>query len=134
MPCRSAREAGRAARDDLGYTNELLDKRLTEDNEAGPEIKNLGMGFLGQFMRTGNDGGELDRSAIIGNSFILQLAGHETTADALLYTIVFLACFPEARRRLQQDLDAVLGDTELTEWEYGKVVTALLASHVGAAM
>ncbi|KAM3518310.1 hypothetical protein NHJ13051_008295 [Beauveria bassiana] len=68
MPFRSAREAGRAARDDLGYANELLDKRLAEDNEAGPDMKNLGMGFLDQLVRTGNDGGELDRSAIIGNS------------------------------------------------------------------
>ncbi|KAM3512140.1 hypothetical protein MY11210_004204 [Beauveria gryllotalpidicola] len=134
MPFKSAREAGRAARDYLKYTNELLDKRLAENNEAGSEMKNLAMDFLGQLVRTGNDGSELDRSAIIGNSFILRLAGHETTADALLYTIALLACFPEAQRRLQQDLDAVLGDTEPTEWECGKVVTALLASHVGAAM
>ncbi|OAA71439.1 Cytochrome P450 [Cordyceps fumosorosea ARSEF 2679] len=134
MPLASARQAGREARDYLKYSNELLEKRLLEDKQAGGEMKSLGMDFLGHLVRTGNDGTALDREAIIGNSFILQLAGHETTANALFFTIVFLACFPEAQRRLQQDLDEVLGDTEPSAWEYAKVVPALLASNVGAAM
>lgn len=134
MPFKTARQAGIETRDYLKYTDELLEKRLADDRQAGQELPGLGMDFLGHLVRKGNNGSGLDRTAIIGNTFILQLAGHETVANALFHTIVFLACFPAAQRRVQADLDAVLGDAEPSTWEYGKVVDALLATNVGAAI
>src|SRR5689334_21751967 len=39
----------------------------------------------------------------------LFLAGHETTAFALAWTIDLLGCNPEARARLEAEVDAALG-------------------------
>ncbi|TQW00286.1 hypothetical protein V2A60_001384 [Cordyceps javanica] len=133
MPFKDARQAGRDARNFLQYSNELLENRLSEAEQSGVKSESSSKDFLSHLVRTGRDGSGLDRRAMLGNSFILQLAGHETTANALFNTMVYLACFPEAQRRVQQDVDAVVGDTEPSDWEYGKVVNALLASYVGAA-
>ncbi len=38
--------------------------------------------------------------------------GHDTTAAAISWTIYFLGCYPEVQRRLQEEIDAVLGRDE----------------------
>lgn len=42
------------------------------------------------------------------------LAGHETTANALTWTFYLLSQHPEAARRLEEEVDAVLGDRRPT--------------------
>ncbi len=37
------------------------------------------------------------------------LAGYETTANALAFTVYLLACNPRAQQRLLDEVDAVLG-------------------------
>lgn len=134
MPFQSTKAIARQVRDYSKYCNELLDKRLADDTRGEP-AKQPGMDFLGQVARTSSEdnGSEVNRAAILSNAFVLQVAGHETTARTLYHTLVFLACHPEAQRRVQEDLDTVLGETEPSTWEYGQTVNALLASHVGAA-
>jgi cytochrome P450 len=42
------------------------------------------------------------------------IAGHETTANAMAFTLYLLAEHPEIKVRLQQELSAVLGDSEIS--------------------
>ncbi|KAJ3483803.1 hypothetical protein NLG97_g7217 [Lecanicillium saksenae] len=137
MPLEDAKRAARAARDYVKYCNELLDRRLAEAKQKRPdnETEAVGMDLLGHLARTGHDdGGVPDRALILGNAFILQLAGHETTATTMHHLLIFLACHPEVQRGVQRDVDAVVGDAEPSTWEYSKVVNALLGSHAGAAV
>ncbi|KAJ6785447.1 hypothetical protein PWT90_07109 [Aphanocladium album] len=137
LPFDIPKRAAQEARDYVKYCNELLDMRLAEAKQWRPEAKTsaVGMDLLGHLARTGHDDGrEPDRRLILGNAFILQLAGHETTATAMHHIIILLACHPEMQRRMQKDVDSVVGDADPSTWEYSKVVNALLGSHVGAAV
>ena len=57
----------------------------------------------------GGDGEGMSDRQIRDEAMTLFLAGHETTANALAWTFLLLARHPGERRRLEQELDAVLG-------------------------
>ena len=49
------------------------------------------------------------------------LAGHETSANALAWSLALLSAYPAARERLEQELDAVLGDRDPGPEDAGKL-------------
>ncbi len=57
----------------------------------------------------------LSDEEILGNIFIYNLAGHETTANALAYSIMLLAAYPEYQDWLAEELDSVLGEQKNIE-------------------
>jgi cytochrome P450 len=108
-----------------------------------------GMDIMGQLVRTsygdnGADGSKgskkdgkmasLTDAEIIGNAFIMIVAGHETTANTMHFTVLELAGNPAAQRLVQRDLDNIFGKAEPSTWDYESSVNPLLASYVGAAM
>lgn len=102
------------------------------------------MDIMGSLVATSyqdnQDGGksgniQLDDSEIIGNAFIMFLAGHETTANVMHFTMLELANNPAAQRRLQQDIDAILGrDSDPASWNYEEKIAAMQGSMLGAVM
>jgi cytochrome P450 len=81
---------------------EILDSKNPDDD---------GMDLMGAMMRTSGhvpgtppaqkqDSG-LSRDEIIGNAFILFLAGHETAANSIHFVILFLATRPAFQRKVQ---------------------------------
>jgi len=50
----------------------------------------------------------LSDSDIFGNAFVLMLAGHETTTNALHFSLVLLALNWNTQKRLQEDIDKTL--------------------------
>ena len=62
------------------------------------------------------------------------VAGHETTANIMNFGLVFLAMHPAAQRRLQQDVDGIVGGRAAEEWDYEGTTNALQASMVGACV
>jgi cytochrome P450 len=59
--------------------------------------------------RDADDGSALADVEVRDQAMTIMLAGHETTANALAWTFYLLARHPEARARLEQELDSVLG-------------------------
>ena len=59
-------------------------------------------------------GAHLTDDEIRDEVMTLFLAGHETTANALTWTLVLLARHPEVETRLHAEIDAVLGDRAAT--------------------
>lgn len=131
------------------YMAEFLeDKKADATAEGGNSTARHGMDIMGQLVRnkTGKRGaaaaaGDADAppllsdSEIIGNCFIMLVAGHETTANTLHFTLIQLAAHPAAQRALQADVDRLLGrDTDPREWNYEASINALMASHVAANM
>ncbi|KAJ4385185.1 hypothetical protein N0V85_008154 [Neurospora sp. IMI 360204] len=124
------------------YMNAFL-KEKVEDIRAGVQERE-GMNIMGQLVRSKydpsssekNDGAKkLEDSEIMGNAFIMTLAGHETTANVIHFTLLELAIHPEAQRRVQQDIDAIFGrDSDPETWDYEKSINALLASYIGAVI
>ena len=132
------------------YMNTFLAEKV-EDIRTGRKEKE-GMNIMGQLVRSKydisssssslekNDGAtnstwKLEDSEIMGNAFIMTLAGHETTANVTHFTLIELAIHPEAQRRVQRDIDAIFGrDSDPETWDYEKNINALLASYIGAVI
>lgn len=127
--------------------HELMDEKI-EETRRGEHVE--GMDLMGQLVRSsygkGQENGELSdkekgletgtlsRSDILGNAFIMLVAGHETTANALHFILIELANNPASQRRLQKDIDAILGNKDPSSWDYESLINPMIASMLGACM
>jgi cytochrome P450 len=119
---------------------EFLEEKAKEVRRGDKEV---GMDIMGSLVATsyqdrqdnGKGGIQLDDKEIIGNAFIMFLAGHETTANVMHFTMLELANNPATQRQLQQDIDTILGrDTDPATWDYEEKVGPMQASMLGAVM
>ncbi|KAI6090499.1 cytochrome P450 [Hypoxylon rubiginosum] len=149
VPSKRAKVALEAESNFVGYLNEFLQDKI-EDVRKGNNSE--GLDIMGALVRTsygdqpengsattgsGKKGPQIARlsdSEIIGNAFINIVAGHESTANVLHFAIVELATNPASQRRLQQDLDNILGDADPNTWDYDAKMNLLLGSMVGASI
>jgi cytochrome P450 len=119
--------------------DQFLHDKVKDVQQGKPE---KGMDIMGMLVRTSygdqtSKGSKLPSlldSEIIGNAFIMIVAGHETTANIMHFTLLQLAINPAAQRLLQVDVDRIFGDSEPESWDYEQSVNPLLASYVGACM
>lgn len=65
---------------------------------------------------------------------VFILAGHETTANSLHFSLLLLAMNWSSQARLQRDLDEIFGDRPVSEWDYERDAHKLFGSMVGAVM
>ncbi|KYK60677.1 hypothetical protein DCS_01815 [Drechmeria coniospora] len=141
LPWPRAKESVVAYADYIKYMDELMEDKL-EEARAGSHAE--GMDLMGQLVRTTYAAREassakgavpvLGRQEIIGNAFVMFVAGHETTANTLHFAMVELATNPSMQRRVQKDIDELLGDAEPDSWDYDDLVNPMTASMVGACM
>ncbi|KPM43107.1 hypothetical protein AK830_g3449 [Neonectria ditissima] len=142
VPHKTAQLAADSYADWSKYMRELLDEKI---EQAGHGDRVEGMDLMGQLVRSsfgvGHKGGEavpkkgsLSRSDILGNAFIMLVAGHETTANAMHFILIELAANPASQRRLQKDIDEILGDAEASSWDYDRLITPMMASMLGACL
>lgn len=157
LPFRTTRTAWAARWNFEQYMDEFLrEKKADVEAEGSSEDDGTGRGMdiMGQLVRNnygasrkakkaskgaGNEDAAaaplLSDSEIIGNCFIILVAGHETTANTLHFTLISLATHPAAQRALQADVDRLLGrDSDPRAWSYEASINALMASHVAACM
>ena len=71
---------------------------------------------------------------ILGNAFVFILAGHETAANTIHFTLIHLAMKVVAQRHLQKDLDRVLQGRPIGEWDYERDIPSLFNGMAGAVM
>lgn len=80
------------------------------------------------------NGSMMSYDEVLGNSFVFILAGHETTANTIHHSMLYLALNRQSQRNLQQDLDKQLGDKPVDEWDYEHDLTKLFSSMTAAVM
>lgn len=142
LPFKATKEAYNARWNYEKYMQEFLEdkKEAALKGKAGDQS---GMDIMGQLVgakygknsRKRADDAPLSDSDIMGNSFIILLAGHETTANTLHFALVELANNPSAQRALQADVDRLLGrDSDPLSWDYESNINALMASNVAACI
>lgn len=135
LPFEKVKKAVLAYDEYVKYMNELLDEKI-EDARKGDHIE--GMDLMGQLANscfgTDNKDATLTREEIISNAFIMFVAGHETTANTIHFTLIFLAMNPEAQRKIQQDIDSITQGQDPKDWDYESLVNPMTASMIGAAM
>jgi cytochrome P450 len=76
----------------------------------------------------------LTKKEILGNAFIFLFAGHETTANSIHYSIVFLAIHLSKQRHLQADIDSIVGSKPISEWSYYDDMPRLFNTMPGAVI
>jgi cytochrome P450 len=63
-----------------------------------------------------------------------MLAGHETTANTLHFSLIFLAMHRDSQKRLQQDIDKVFQGKPIEQWVYEEHFPKLFGSMAAAVM
>jgi cytochrome P450 len=141
LPFKFAKEGYHAKLNFLKYMDEFLHDKM-EEAKRGGEPKE-GMDIMGQLVQSRHNdksgteaasGFRLSDAEIIGNAFIMIVAGHETTANTLHFALIELATNPASQRRLQRDIDSLFGTSDPSTWDYDRSIGPLLASHVGACI
>ena len=74
------------------------------------------------------------KQEVIGNSWIILFAGHESTGNTTHFVLTFLAIALESQAHLQADIDAILGSRSMDDWTYETDMGRLYQSMVGAVM
>lgn len=146
LPFEAAKSASNARWNYEKYMQEFLHDKIEDAQRDEDVTGHRGMDIMGQMVRAKYglqsqnkgaqvSGSQLSDSEIFGNSFVILLAGHETTANTLHFTLVELAVNPAAQRALQADVDRLFGrDSDPLKWEYETHINALMASHVAACV
>lgn len=73
-------------------------------------------------------------SEILGNAFLLIVAGHETSANAVHFALVYLAMHPPSQRNLQADIDSMLHDADPRDWDYERDFPRISGGMTGAVL
>ncbi|KAH6985792.1 cytochrome P450 [Ilyonectria sp. MPI-CAGE-AT-0026] len=142
VPSKKAQLAADSHEDWTKYMRELLDEKI---EEAGRGDRVEGMDLMGQLVRSSYGAGQktgeavpkkgtLSREDILGNAFIMLVAGHETTANAMHFILIELATNPASQRRLHKDIDEIFGDADPSSWDYETLINPMMASMLGACL
>ena len=125
------------------YMSEMLEQERVS-NEAGKDTGSANL--LANLIRASEESkkdtkdgavtrGGLTDDEIWGNLFTFNVAGQETTAITITYTIALLACYPDVQEWLKQEIDEVLEPGTVEQSEYQKAFPRLkrclatMASH-----
>ncbi len=82
---------------------DMIERRRNSGQDTGDFLSML------VFERDEETGQSMDDQQIRDEVVTIFLAGHETTASAMSWTLYLLACHPEVQSRFHRELDGVLG-------------------------
>ncbi|KAL9112526.1 MAG: hypothetical protein Q9227_003097 [Pyrenula ochraceoflavens] len=101
------------------------------------------MDLMGQIVKGQNVGSNektrknediLTDAEVLGNAFVFILAGHETAANSIHFSIIFMALNYAIQQQLQQDLNAIFTDKPISEWDYDRDLPQLFGGVTGAVL
>jgi cytochrome P450 len=118
------------------YMDELYDHK--KNQVVSGDTNNAGMDLFDALIRQSGilEGKKTDlqKSDLLGNAFVLMLAGHETTANTLHFSLAYLAMHRDSQKRLQEDLDDALQGNPVEKWTYEEHFPKLFGGMAAAVM
>ncbi|KAH8820906.1 cytochrome P450 monooxygenase-like protein [Xylogone sp. PMI_703] len=144
LPFESTREAYESFTNWGKYMKELFAQKVQKARTT--DSLDEGMDIMGALARSsygnpthGSSGkkqpvNRLSDSEILGNAFVVLLAGHETTANSVHFSLVELAIRPKIQRLMQKDVESIFGDTPPEQWNYDASINSLLGGILGAVL
>jgi cytochrome P450 len=90
-----------------GFTRTMIAQRRADGVDRGDLLSML-------ISARDEDGAMMSDEQLVGQSLSILFAGHETTANTLCWTWHLLGQHPEARARLEEEVQAVVGARALT--------------------
>lgn len=76
----------------------------------------------------------LTDSEVMGNLFVFMLAGHETSANSIHFSLLLLAIHPQIQKKVQRELDEIFQGRPVSEWDYGRDLQRLFGGLLGAVL
>jgi cytochrome P450 len=122
---RKWREGAISLKETRTYIQKLLD-RERQRNEAGYYAQDAHRSNLLTTVTNPESSGGLTEDEQVANTFILGLAGHETVAGTLRYSLVLLALFEDKQHWFLEELDEALAGLEHDDWTYEKLFPRLV--------
>src|SRR6266516_2719516 len=95
--------------------------QLVKGQEEGEDIKSQGPATLTD-------------SEVMGNLFVFTIAGHETSANSIHFSLLLLALHPEVQRKVQEELTEIFQGRPISEWDYDCDLPRLLCGMLGAVL
>ncbi|WP_416979902.1 bifunctional cytochrome P450/NADPH--P450 reductase [Streptomyces sp. T028] len=107
-------------RADVTVMRDLVDEVIRQRRASGDTATD---DLLGRMLHTRDAvmGEPLDDVNIRHQAITFLIAGHETTSGALSFALYYLTKHPEVLARAQAEVDALWGDTDAPEPDYGDV-------------
>ncbi|KAF1831713.1 cytochrome P450 monooxygenase-like protein [Decorospora gaudefroyi] len=134
-PFKVHRTVGEAVGEWGKYMDEIYEIKKAQvasgENKAGMDLFDSlirGSGILDKKNTT------TTKSDLLGNAFVVMLAGHETTANTLHFSMIFLAMNWASQRRLQEDVDRIFDSKPMSEWKYEEHFQKLFGGVPAAVM
>jgi cytochrome P450 len=76
----------------------------------------------------------LNDSDVMGNLFMFIIAGHETSANSIHFSIILLALHPSLQRKVQLELSAIFQGRPVSAWSYDVDLKQLFNSLLAAVL
>ncbi|KAK7890212.1 hypothetical protein LTR67_008097 [Exophiala xenobiotica] len=102
-----------------GHNADIVSALVEADEAAKREAKKPGLGARAKPTHLTDD-------EMYGNLFLFNLAGFETTSNALTYTFPFLAANNEVQDWVGEEIDSVLQDKAVQDLDYETVFPSLV--------
>lgn len=137
---RSWARIGKAAADFKRYMIRMLDEESALLSHGKPGTGSLMTSFVRALdihqkdqifnMKTSNSGGQsrskgLSIDEIFGNIFVINFAGHDTTANTLAFSMLLLAANPQVQSWVAEELHVVTLHEDSEEWDYNVLFSDL---------
>lgn len=139
LPFAQARVANEAYVEWGKYMSEMVSRKKTElasQDSSYEQVDIVGQLVRGQIASKDakNSPPPLTDSEILGNAFVLILAGHETAANSIHFALLYLALHTGSQRRLQADLDHNFNGRPPSQWDYERDLPGLFGGMTGAVL
>lgn len=113
----------------MDFMGSLVRSTMTDENTTRGMKDSTGVTEKGQVGQP-----VLPQADILGNAFVLIIAGHETTANSLHFALMMLAMTPGSQRRLQKEIENIFGNTSPNDWDYDCCINKCLGGMIGAVL
>ncbi|KAF2167947.1 hypothetical protein M409DRAFT_22092 [Zasmidium cellare ATCC 36951] len=134
LPFKTTQEAYTAFSEWTAYMKELRQIVLDRLDETAKKPNKSLLESIVVAGATGEAKDALPEDHALGNLFLTALAGHETTANTMAFTILLLAVYPEWQRRVQEQLDQQFDGRERLQWSFDQDYQALQKGPVWAVL
>ncbi|KAF2470382.1 cytochrome P450 monooxygenase [Lindgomyces ingoldianus] len=127
---KSLQRIGRAAAEFKNHMERMLEEETTALKQGKKGAGSLMTSFV-KAMNTyeaQHEGPKLSQGLsaeeIFGNIFVINFAGHDTTANTLAFSMVLLATEPEVQEWVAEEVRKVIMEND--DWEYGRLFPQLV--------
>lgn len=76
----------------------------------------------------------LSDSEVLGNLFVFMVAGHETSANTIHFTLILLALHPNTQKKVHKELDVISQGRSAATWSFEHDFPRLLDGFLGATV